>query len=70
MPVNAQEPDRERTVAGLAEEFHMPVGAVAALYERERAELARSARVTAFLDIFAMRNVQGALRQCGLPAAG
>lgn len=69
MPVHAQEPDRERTVAGLAEEFHMPVGAVAALYERERAELARGARVTAFLHIFVVRNVQDALRKRGLPAA-
>lgn len=63
MPARAQDPDRQRTVAVLAEEFHAPVDAVAALYERERADLARSARVTIFLHIFAVRKVEDALRK-------
>lgn len=63
MAAHVHESDRQRTVAGLAEEFHTPVDAVAALYDRERADLARGARVTAFLDIFAVRKVEEALRQ-------
>lgn len=58
-----READRTRTVARLAEAFHAPVDAVAALYERESADLARGARVTTFLHIFAVRKVEDALRE-------
>ena len=58
-----QEPDRKRTVVVLAEQFHATVETVAALYERERADLARGARVTTFLDIFAARKVEDVLRR-------
>lgn len=63
MPAHAQEADRMRTVSLLAEAFHAPIDAVAALYERERADLVRGARITTFLDIFAVRKVQDALRR-------
>ena len=58
-----REPDRKRTVTDLAAEFHAPVDAVAALYEREWADLVRGARITTFLDIFVVRKVQDALRR-------
>ena len=62
MPTPDSELDQSRTVVRLAEEFHAPVDAVAAMYERERADLANGARVTTFLHIFAVRNVEDALR--------
>ena len=71
MPTPASEPSQSRTVARLAEEFHAPVNAVAALYEREWADLAHDARVTNFLHIFAVRKVEDALRErrgVGAPA--
>lgn len=46
----------------LAAELHVPVDEVAALYERERANLAEGAHTTKFLHIFAMRSVQDILR--------
>jgi len=69
MPAPVEEVDQKRTVAVLAMEFHAPVDAVAALYERERAELARDARVTTFLHIFAVRKVEDALRKRNREAA-
>lgn len=65
MAAPVQESDRKRTLAVLAEQFHAPVGDVAALYERERADLACGARVMTFLDIFVVRKVEDALRQRG-----
>ena len=55
--------DQKRIVALLAKESQMPIDDVAALYERERAELALGARNTTFLHIFATRNVQEVLRR-------
>jgi hypothetical protein len=56
-------PDQTRIVALLAKESHQSVAEVARLYEHERAELASGARITKFLHIFAIRNVQEILRQ-------
>jgi Protein of unknown function (DUF3562) len=58
-----QESDQRRTVVVLAEKFQAPVDDVAALCERERAELARGARVTTFFQVFAARTVRDALRK-------
>lgn len=55
-------PDQKRIVAFLADESHMPIDELATLYEHERAELALGARITKFLHIFAIRNVQQILR--------
>jgi len=63
LAAHVRESDRKRTVAVLAEEFRAPFDDVAALYERERADLLRGARVTTFLDILAVRKVEDALRQ-------
>jgi hypothetical protein len=59
-------PDQTRIVAFLAKESHQPVAEVAKLYEHERAELASDAHITKFLHIFAIRNVQEALRKQAL----
>lgn len=69
MTALAREGDLKRAVDVLAEQFNAPVDAVAELYERERAELARTARVTNYLDIFTARMVEEALRNgdCGTP---
>ena len=56
-------PDQQRIVATLSAESHVPIDDVAALYEHERAGLAVGARVTKFLHIFAIRNVQEILRK-------
>jgi hypothetical protein len=61
-----KQPDQKRIVATLAEESQVPVDDVAKLYEHERAELAVGARITKFLDVFAIRNVQEILRKRGL----
>ncbi len=66
MPARDKEPDQKRIVEFLAEESRFPVDEVAALYERERAELAMAAHVTSFLHIFAIRNVQAILRRRNL----
>jgi len=63
LPVRDKEPDQKRIVAFLAEESRLPIDDVATLYEHERAELAVAARVTSFLHIFAIRNVQEILRR-------
>ncbi len=63
MSVQGKEPDRKRIVAFLAEESRLPIDDVSTLYEHERAELAAAARVTGFVDIFAIRNVQAILRK-------
>lgn len=59
-------PDQKRIIAILADEFHVPIGDVATLYEHERAELAAGARITKFLHIFATRHVQEILRKRSL----
>lgn len=61
-----KQPDQQRIVATLAAESHVPIDDVAALYEHERAGLALSARITNFLHIFAIRNVQEILRKRAL----
>ena len=63
MSAPVRESDRERTVAVLAAAFHAPVDTVAALYEREQAALARVARVTTYVHIFALRQVEEVLRR-------
>ena len=63
MPALARESNRKRFVAVLAEQFHATADNVAVLFERERADLARGARVTTFLDIFAVRQVEDVLRR-------
>lgn len=62
-PLNDERSDQERIVASLAEEWHVPVGDMAKLYEHERAALAQGAHITQFLHIFATRNVLAVLRQ-------
>ena len=61
-----KQPDQRRIVASLSAECNVPLGEMAALYERERAELARGARITKFLHIFATRRVLEIVRERGL----
>ena len=56
-------PDQQQIIAKLAAESQVPIDDVAALYEHERAGLAAGARITRFLHIFAIRNVQEILRR-------
>ena len=56
-------PDQLRIIAKLSADSHVPIDDVAALYERESAGLAAGARITKFLHIFAIRNVQEILRR-------
>lgn len=58
-------PDHMHVFASLAAESRLPIDEVATLYERERAELAVAARVSSYLDIFAIRNVREMLRKRG-----
>ena len=63
MPPHNKQPDEKRIVALLAEQSHVPIDDVATLYEHERTVLAQGARVTNFIDIFAVRNVQEILHK-------
>ncbi len=58
-------PGHGRIVAALSARSHVPAEDVAALYEHERAALAAGARITKFLHIFAIHNVQEILRKRG-----
>ena len=58
-----QPSDNERSIAFLAERFHAPAGDVAMLYEDALARLTIGARVTTFIHILALREVQDALRK-------
>lgn len=69
MPTHDKQPDQKRIVAYLAEQSHMPTRDIAELYENERAELAAGAHVSKFVHIFAIRNVQGILRERARPVA-
>lgn len=53
---------QDPAVEFLAKELHMPIDDVASLYGKELAKLTIGARVTAFLSIFAIRNVRTMLR--------
>jgi len=69
MPTHEKQPDQKRIVAYLAEQSHVPATDVAELYEHERAELAAGAHISKFIHIFAIRNVQGILRERARPVA-
>jgi hypothetical protein len=58
-----QQDQQKRIVAFLAQDSDVPIGDVATLFEHVRAELAVGARVTTFLNIFAIRHVQEVLRK-------
>ena len=47
----------------------MPIAEVAVIYERECAELAMTAKLAKFVQIFALRNVQEILRARSLEPA-
>lgn len=55
--------NQQRTIERLASESQFPIDEVAHLYEEELAELSVDARIKSFLPIFALRNVQEALRK-------
>jgi hypothetical protein len=58
MHTKAEKPiDQKRIVARLAAKYHVPVGEMATLYEKERVKLAVGARITKYLDVFATRRV-------------
>lgn len=62
MPAHAKLPDHGRVIASLAWDARMPIADVAAIYERECAELGTTAKLVKFVQIFALRNVQKILR--------
>jgi hypothetical protein len=66
LTTNQKQPDQTRIIASLASEFHVPIGEMATLYERARAELAMDAHITKYLHIFATRKVLEVLRRRGL----
>ena len=53
--------DRKQIIELLSRESQLPIEEVAHLYEGELAGLNESARIKAFLSIFAFRNVQETL---------
>lgn len=55
--------DQTRIIESLARESEFPIDEVAHLYEEELAELEIGARITSFLPIFAIRNVQASLHK-------
>ena len=61
MPAHAELQVQERTIAFLACNARMAIADVAAIYERECAELATTARLATFVQIFALRNVRDIL---------
>jgi len=61
MPAHAELPDQGRIIAFLAWNARMPIADVAAIYERECAELATTAKLATFVQIFALRNVRDIL---------
>ena len=61
----SEESHQQRAIESLSKESRIPLDQVAKLYERERAELAVGARITAFLPILAIRKVRAALRLRG-----
>ena len=62
MPAHVKLSDPGRVIASLAWKAGMPIADVAALYARECAELATTANLGKFVQIFALRNVQEILR--------
>jgi hypothetical protein len=62
MPNQLDESVKRRAIESLAKEFKQPFDLVAQLYEQERAKLMLGARVTSYLPIFTLRNVQAKLR--------
>lgn len=58
-----QQDQQRRIVAFLAEDSDVPIADVATLFEHVRAELAIGARITTFVNIFAIRHVQEILRK-------
>ena len=54
---------KHRAIEFLASEAELPFDVVAEMYEHERAELHRDAKVKQFLPIFTFRGVQEKLRQ-------
>jgi hypothetical protein len=62
--------DQAQIVAFLASESRQPVADVAKVYEQECAVLVSRARITNFLHIFAIRNVQEILRTQALADGG
>lgn len=60
----SQEPQLDRKqIEVLARDSQLPVDEVVTLYEHELAELGQGARVTTYLHLFAIRNVQEILRR-------
>jgi Protein of unknown function (DUF3562) len=53
---------RQRGIAFLSEESHVPIAEVTRLYESEWAALEDGAHISSFLPIFAVRNVRRLLR--------
>ena len=62
MPAHDKPSNQGRIIASLAWNARMPVADVAAIYERECAELATTAKLAKFVQTFALRNVQEILR--------
>ena len=63
VPQEMKQDQQKRIVASLARESDMPIAEVATLFEHEWARLAVGARITTFLNVFAIRQVQEALRR-------
>jgi hypothetical protein len=53
---------RQRGIAFLSEESHVPIGEVTRLYENEWAALGRGASIRDYLPVLTIRNVRRMLR--------
>jgi len=61
-PHETEQSYRQRGIAFLSEESHVPIGEVTQLYEHEWAALGRGARISSFLPLLTVRNVRRLLR--------
>lgn len=63
LPTERQAALPTRSLELISKRCQVPQNEVTRLYEDELAELSAGARVTSFLPIFAIRNIQETLRQ-------
>ena len=68
-PVSSFDADQVRAIAAISDKLQLPVGKVGEIYKKEFARLALHARITTYLVVLTMRNVQSILGAAGKRAA-
>jgi len=61
--LQSKEAIEQRSIAGLATEFALPLAEVIALYEAQRTRLMKGAKVGKYFSIVAVRNIRQQLTQ-------